>query len=561
MAPRRIRRAALFAAALCLGAPRAALAADDKASPNPQPSGDVVLVEGTVLAIDEAELVVDLGAARGVAVGQKLELWRPLRIRHPVTGQMVLDRFSIGALTLVQVRSKTAIARISGKPLRPPAAGDIVVAELPRPEPPPTPSASPPPPSPPTPAPAPSALPEPPATDVAAAEIEALLQRVARKSPEVRVAAYEEYARAHPESPYTRVLTEDARELRRAALAVAARPPERPVAPPPPVISESAPAEARGRVPLAIALELDARFRGGVLHYRERGARTYRSVPMRAQGPRYFGAAIPAAAVTAPGVDYFVEGVDERGVATPLVGDASSPRAVAVGPDTAREAALGAPKERSFSVSLLTDYASFNLKKDNDTLFQTEGSFTLRLRDVGLRAVRSGAGVYRGKGGTLEELDQKGLAPRDVGLTYGHLEAEVAFAESYSVIGRAIVGLREPGIGVGAQGFFRVGSDRRTNLLVGGELLGGIGLRGIAQLEWRTIPRVPIVLRTEVTNQPAGVSSSASDRPLVAAGQSEVGARTIGQVGYEITRGLVASARVSYQAGPSNTPAREPAQP
>ncbi|MBL8605690.1 MAG: hypothetical protein JNL38_00155, partial [Myxococcales bacterium] len=211
------------------------------------------------------------------------------------------------------------------------------------------------------------------------------------------------------------------------------------------------------------------------------------------------------------------------------------------------EAALGVPKERSFSVSLLTDYASFNLKKDNDTLFQTEGSFTLRMRDVGLRAIRSGAGVYRGKGGTLDDLDQRGLAPRDIGLTYGHVEVEFAFAESYAVIGRAIVGLREPGIGVGAQGFFRVGSDRRTNLLVGGELLGGIGLRGIAQLEWRTIPRVPIVLRTEVTNQPAGVSSRVSDEPLVSTGPSEVGARTIGQVGYEFTRGLVASVRVSYQ--------------
>jgi hypothetical protein len=59
-------------------------------------------------------------------------------------------------------------------------------------------------------------------------------------------------------------------------------------------------------------------------------------------------------------------------------------------------------------------------------------------------------------------------------------------------------------------------------------------MRGLVELDWRTIPRVPIVLRTEVTTQPAGVGN-------------DVGARAIAQVGYELARDFVVAARGSYQ--------------
>jgi hypothetical protein len=59
-------------------------------------------------------------------------------------------------------------------------------------------------------------------------------------------------------------------------------------------------------------------------------------------------------------------------------------------------------------------------------------------------------------------------------------------------------------------------------------------MRGIVELNWRTIPRVPIVLRSEVTNQPAGVGS-------------EFGARVIAQAGYELARDFTVAIRGSYQ--------------
>jgi hypothetical protein len=181
-----------------------------------------------------------------------------------------------------------------------------------------------------------------------------------------------------------------------------------------------------------------------------------------------------------------------------------------------------------------SEIATFNTKKANDYVFQTEGQFGWRLEDVGIRAVRSGFGVLRGKGGTLEDLDTLHQAGKAVGLTYGYVEGEIGLATNYALIGRPIVGLREGGVTGGAQGFLRIGNDLRTNLLLGGEILGTVGMRGVVELNWRTIPRVPIMLRSEVTNQPAGMGG-------------DLGARAVAQAGYELARDFTVSARGSYQ--------------
>jgi hypothetical protein len=122
-----------------------------------------------------------------------------------------------------------------------------------------------------------------------------------------------------------------------------------------------------------------------------------------------------------------------------------------------------------------------------------------------------------------------------------------------ALLARAMLGLADDGVAGGGQFLLRLGNDRKTNLLLGGELLGGIGLRSIAELDWNTIPRFPIVLRTEVTNQPAGASVLAP-RPLhpgrpqgTSTEAGELGARAIVQVGYRVVPSLVLSVRGSYE--------------
>ena len=84
----------------------------------------------------------------------------------------------------------------------------------------------------------------------------------------------------------------------------------------------------------------------------------------------------------------------------------------------------------------------------------------MRFSDVGIRALRSGFGVFRGVGGSLEDLDELNKSARRVGLTYGYLEGEYAFSNFTALIARGVIGLRDDGVSTGAQAMIRLGSDR-----------------------------------------------------------------------------------------------------
>ena len=190
------------------------------------------------------------------------------------------------------------------------------------------------------------------------------------------------------------------------------------------------------------------------------------------------------------------------------------------------------PPKALGQAQIWTDYASFNAKAANGYIFQTEGFMGVRFGDVGIRAVRTGFGVYRGEGGTVYALDTLHQAPTSVGLTYGYLETELGMTRYVSLGLRGLVGLDNAGVSGGGLLFLRIGSDLGTNLWFGAEGLGGIGVRGITQFEWNSFVRWPIVLRTEVTDEPAG---------------GDVGVRAIVQVGYRVLPHLVVSVRGSYQ--------------
>ena len=471
--------------------------------------------DAAVVAIDTGELVLDVGAGKGVREGDLVELWRPVRLRHPVTGVMLVDRFRIGTLRLTQVRSALSLSVIEGAVSRPPAVGDVVIlAERARELALPVVSATSPPPSP-SPATAGGT-----SLDPDGQALGELMSALTGSDPASRTKAYETFVRAHPRSRFVTVLREEVAALRATHEATPAK-----------HYQSSTPKLDRVRAgePQSFAVELDPSFVGGVVHVRRKGAAAYRSMPMASIGPRYWAATLPGDAMTDDGMEYFVEGVPKESAPVAIIGSAEEPRSVEV------DALPGTPKPPGTlaQVTLQSEYASFNAKRANDYVWQTEGSVGWRLHDQGIRAVRSGFGILRGEGGSLKNLDELHQDPKAVGLTYGYVEVETALTSSTSIIGRPILGLRDNGITGGAQGFLRIGNDLRTNLSIGGEVLGSVGQRGIVQLDWRTIPRVPIVLRTEVTTQPAS--------------SGDVGARAIAQVGYQLTSELVLAVRGSYQ--------------
>jgi hypothetical protein len=471
--------------------------------------------EGFVVQVETDDLVVDLGASRGIANDDVVEIWRPLRLRHPVTGAMMTDRFLIGRLRLVQVRPTLSLAKPEGQLSRAPQAGDVIV--LARSHGP----ATPPPPEPSTAPPAPAA-----GGDESAALSE-LFDSLRGADVPARIRAYEEYVYAHPHARYVTVLWEEAKNLRK-LLASPVHPPVPGSGSTPPTAEVQSFDRVVAGEPLRIALALRGETSGAVLHARQTGQETYASRPMAKVGAEYWAATVPGDAIRAPGLEWFVEAVTPEGT-LPVVGDPAAPETAEVQdvrPATVRRV-LG-------QAQIWTDYASFNAKANNDYVWQTEGVMGARFDDEGIRALRTGFGVYRGVGGTLDQLDVQHRPGAAVGLTYGYLESEFGLSPRFSIAARALIGLREDGVNGGASAFVRIGSDLETNLLIGGEVLGGIGLRGITEFDWNSFKNVPIVFRSEVTNQPAGTGS-------------DVGVRLIGQAGYRFLPHLVVAGRVSYQ--------------
>lgn len=518
-------------------------------------------IEGHVLELSDGDIVVDLAHQRGAVDGAIVELWRPLAVKHPVTGQVVTDRFLIGRLKLVQVRDALSLARAEGKLARPAQAGDVVIlrgkAMVPAKAPVVVP-VTPEPPVPPT-TPAPTATePVKPAApcegagqtacDPDALEVSKLFEGLRGQSPRTRILAYENYVTRHPKGRFAVVLYEEAQHLRKLLTVMASG---EPVEVAPTRRSFAAPAEALAGTALQLGVELDDAV-GAVFHSRGDGEVAYVSTPMQPAGDGYFVVQVPAQRVRASRLEYFIEATTPSGRAVEVVASASSPYRLPVEP-------LPAPKppvRRDAIVSISTDYANWNNWKGNDVVWQTEGFVGMRLDDTGIRAVRTGFGVFRGVGGSLRELDELKLEGRAVGLTYGYLEGEFGASHFTGIIARLVVGLEDNGVTGGAQALLRLGNDRDTNLQIGGEVLGNVGLRGITQLELNSFPKVPVLFRTEVTNQPAGVSRRGQqvrpDNPAVAQDatshdQGEVGARAIAQVGYRLLPTLVVAVRGSYQ--------------
>lgn len=497
-----------------------------------------------VIEIYDADVVVDLSLSSGAKVGSVIELWRPLELEHPVTGATIADEFLIGTLRLTQVRATLSLARPIGKLERAPEAGDIVVLRQRGKEPraPSTVSAVPvgapspsTPPAPPSAAPLVTAPPRDPEADA----VSRVLDEVKGKGARARILAYEKYVREKPNGRYAAVLWEEAQKLRRLVTLEAEATGDGAL-----LVTFLAPDQALGGSPLSIGVEL-VEAPGALLHSRAAAEVAYTTTPMTKAGDGYFTAVIPGGRMKAPTVEYFIEAVNADGTAVAAAGNARAPLEL----DVVNPPAPKAPPRHGAIASISTDYANWNLEEHNDYVLQTEGFVGMRFTDVGLRAGRTGFGVYRGRGGSLEELDEQNLEGREVGLTYGYLEAEAGITPFVGIIGRTTIGLQRTGVAGGFQLHLRLGSDLGTNLTLGGEVLGTVGLRGITQLELATFPKFPILLRTEVTNQPAG--STAHGRSTSGADasteQGAIGVRGIAQAGYRIVPQLTVAVRVSYQ--------------
>jgi hypothetical protein len=175
-----------------------------EAAPAPEPPPVAQAAEGEkrapelnhVLAVDGEMVVLDVSEATGAKVGNVVELWRPLRLRHPVSGELIEDTVLIGKMRLSQVRAKLSLAKPIGELVEPLVAGDVVILgddegaaayrhdELQQPEP--SPAVS--------------------ARSMDAAAVDAMMITLRGASLRKRVATYDAFLRKYPDSAYAATL-------------------------------------------------------------------------------------------------------------------------------------------------------------------------------------------------------------------------------------------------------------------------------------------------------------------------------------------------------------------
>jgi hypothetical protein len=362
-----------------------------------------------IVRVDGAELYAPRAALPSAQVGQRVEVLRAVGAADPATGRPLTDHFLSGQGEVVAVGEKLVQVRVSAElslRLRP---GDLVsiAAAAPAPA---------------APAPWPEAAPVAAAAPPARAgapdpEVEDLRHTfvgASRLQPRQAVLVWEAWKQRWPGSAQLAAVDVEIDRLR--TLAQGARPA------PAPAHSAVSPGEATAGAPLPVVLSLrgDGPTGSANLHFRRTGEEVYRIAPMAPYGSRALRAEVPAEAVAAPGMEWFVEHQAPGSAPAAVVYKADAPAFVAVvEPPPAPERAGRSEAQVTF------EYVDFSTGTRSDYYLHGEADFLYRVPQQLLYSVRFGAGSYRGRGAPTDRLDavpkdEARSRSRPVGYNFGY---------------------------------------------------------------------------------------------------------------------------------------------
>lgn len=472
-----------------------------------------------VLRIEGPDAFVDLGRADATQPGERLRVYRVVEARHPATGKVMRDRFLLGEVEVLE----------AGETLSRIAAPDELLAQLevgdevepvnaPR-EPRPATSA-------PTQAPAASAPSSGGPSDAERTALRTAWNAALKLPPAERAKVWEDFLAAWPQTDLMGPIRAEIAILRATpASASAAKATARPA----PVLRVSAPASALTDEAITVSLSSLAgpTPRAAMVHWRQRGSPTFRTVHMTVEPQGHFRATLPAGTAEEPAIEYYVEAVDPEGATLAAEGSASRPRFIDIQRPPRDERIELAHRSR---VRISDEYVDFNRFKGNDVYNLFEADFLYRV-NTALYAVRVGFGNYRGTG-TPKDLLDSDEPGQLVGFTYGFSELELRLHPSLAVLLKGSAGVTRDGLKGGFDLGLRIGSETGTSLLIRGATIANIGQRVSLALAWDAVKGWPMSGEVVVTNEPIG---------------EDLGVRLIYTLGRSVTPWLDVSGRVSYQ--------------
>jgi hypothetical protein len=457
------------------------------------------IARGSVVKIEAQEVYISVGVDRGVTGGSAVRLKRPVSLKHPITRATVQDWIPIGSASVTQAGAVMSRA-VVGDMVTAIKVGDIAEVLVDRPD-------SRKAPEPVAPVPAPTG-PQAPAIDPATQEVLGLFAAQANQPIETRIAAWERYLSTRANSPFAAAIRRDLDELHRLRDEMlpptTSRSTETRVS-----VGHTPPKSATMgmQIPVVFVLDQPDRVASAYLHYRPRGNRTYKSMLLVREHDIYLRGTLPAEAVKAPGLDYFVEVSTSTGASGLAIGTPREPIAVDVANPTMLDR-FGSLPGRS-SVKLAIDYLDFAQldRRDGDRtdrMVTGNVDFTYRF-DSWVESVGVGYGVYAGSGGYTDGVwDAANPIPRS-GFHYGYADMEVGGHTDevhISAGGQLIAGVGKDGFGMGAEGRFRIGDREGTNLAIIGRTISQVGFVSDIRFGARPIDKLLLGISVGATDQP-----------------------------------------------------------
>ncbi len=517
--------------------------------------------EGMLVHVQGAEHVIDIGRKHGLRAGNRVRLYRTIRVRHPVSGRKLRDRFEVGEVEISEVAARMAVLIVPPKMARRLRPGDPVQVLRPKPRP--------------QPKPAPAAARSPVITVPAAVlppaarrpgapllnptslrpgqlapdPVEQAAERQFRatlgKQPAERITAWRRFLAEHPDSPLAAgiraeidtmaELGADQRRLQQGDSTRRRLEHARRI-----VRHQPLPAMRVGEPAWVVITAADwSSVADARVYYKRTGAGVFRMARAEPAGRLHRRVRLPDDAVRSPGFQYFAVVTDTGGGIRHLAGDASRPRTVAVND---AHATIGRPRKDATTLRWITEYVDFNRMRGDDRVLISELSVAYRLNHGRLHAFDMGYGFLNGRGGRVADggealvggkVASRGdtLDGRAASFKYAWLGTDWAFSPAWHGIVRLVMGLDGEGLDTGIELLTRIGAEKGTHLQLGMSALADTGRAASVALTTHVVPKVPMTGVFEVTNRPVG---------------EDLGIRLVYQADFEVTEALALTGRASY---------------
>jgi hypothetical protein len=297
------------------------------------------------------------------------------------------------------------------------------------------------------------------------------------------------------------------------------------------------PAEAESGTALELIVGAPPAAPALVAHHRLAGTINWQTVELVRRDDNHWVAVIPALAVVAPGVEYYVEAGG-----APVFASAAAPHVVRVEVTEAARRKLRddlRTQNRHSRVHTSGEWVDYGRRVVggmalSDSYYRVEGDFSYRLLAYPLETLRAG---FTRMIGTTQTMDCPVGSPPPCTVETGFgvggwFELGLAPVEGVGLDLRPVVMATKQGFAVGGRAELRIGMRDATHVATGAEFAADVGTSGFFRLGWGTIRRVPMAATLEVTNMPLSTSDIGVRLYYDVAGQLADNVRIGIRVGY-----------------------------